>query len=75
MTHRDRDVLRHQLTAWLATKLHADVVPTISELRVPEGTGMSSETLLFDASWHGSDGGVAGGSYVVRMEPAADRFW
>jgi aminoglycoside phosphotransferase (APT) family kinase protein len=35
---------------------------------------MSSETLMFDATWDDPDvpGGRSGGSFVVRLEPAAD---
>ncbi len=45
---RDRDELHGRLVTWLATKVDD---PRISELLVPESNGMSSETLLFEASW------------------------
>ena len=45
---RDRDELHGRLVTWLATKGDD---PHISELLVPESNGMSSETLLFEASW------------------------
>jgi aminoglycoside phosphotransferase (APT) family kinase protein len=45
---RDRDELHDRLVTWLAGRV---VDPVISELVVPESNGMSSETLLFDASW------------------------
>ena len=45
---RDRDELHDRLVAWLGGKVGE---PRISELVVPESNGMSSETLLFDASW------------------------
>jgi aminoglycoside phosphotransferase (APT) family kinase protein len=45
---RDRDDLHRRLTVWLGGKFPR---PEISELVVPESNGMSSETLLFDASW------------------------
>jgi aminoglycoside phosphotransferase (APT) family kinase protein len=46
---RDRRDLHRRLVRWLATKVSD---PQVSELVVPESNGMSSETLLFDASWH-----------------------
>ncbi len=45
---RDHQVLHERLLGWLGAKV-AD--PAIGELVVPESNGMSSETLLFDASW------------------------
>ena len=66
VSHRDRDLLRRQLTEWLAAKLPAGSNPDVGELSIPSGTGMSSDTLLFDARW--SDGG---GRFVARMEPAS----
>src|SRR5579864_8963913 len=45
---RDHAELRRLLTAWLAGLVDD---PEISELSVPPSNGMSSETLLFDASW------------------------
>jgi len=68
---RDRDVLHRGLVAWLATKV-AD--PEVSQLVVPEGNGMSSETLLFDATWRDRDddgraGPVVEQSCAVRLSP------
>ena len=45
---RDRDDLHRRLVAWLAGRVDE---PEVSELFVPESNGMSSETLLFDATW------------------------
>ncbi len=45
---RDRDEVHRRLVAWLGGKVRA---PQISELVVPDSNGMSSETLLFEASW------------------------
>jgi aminoglycoside phosphotransferase (APT) family kinase protein len=62
---RDRDVLHRRLTAWLSTRVEQ---PEISELVVPESNGMSSETLLFEASWNncGADAGGNGGGRVTQ---------
>jgi aminoglycoside phosphotransferase (APT) family kinase protein len=45
---RDHHELHGRLATWLSTKVDD---PHISELVVPESNGMSSETLLFEASW------------------------
>lgn len=50
---RDHDLLRHQLVDWLAGRVDE---PEVSKLTVPETNGMSSETLLFEATWR--DGGA-----------------
>ena len=54
---RDRDALHEGLLAWLGTKV---AEPAISELVVPESNGMSSETLLFEATWREPAQGGAG---------------
>jgi aminoglycoside phosphotransferase (APT) family kinase protein len=51
VSHRAADAVRDGLQGWLQARHEgAEVV----ELRRPEGNGMSSETLLFDASWEGA---------------------
>jgi len=63
---RDRDQLRARFEAWLAARPEAGGAASVGEPAVPEGTGMSSETLLVEA--------VVGGRperFVVRMEPEA----
>ncbi len=52
----DREEARARLEGWLAAQLPAGAEPAVSELDAPSGTGMSSETLLFDATW--SEGGA-----------------
>ena len=64
---RDRDEVRRRLEAWL-TGRHGDKTPWVHELAAPDGTGMSSETLLFDVTW--SDG--THDRLVARLAPAAD---
>ena len=58
---RDLDDLQPRLQAWLATKVAS---PTITSLTRPESTGMSSETVLFDAHWDG-----AAHALVARLSP------
>jgi aminoglycoside phosphotransferase (APT) family kinase protein len=70
---RDRDDLRRRLTAWLASTLGPGSDPEVSELASPGTTGMSSETVLFDASWT-EDGERRTGRYVARLHPADDAF-
>jgi len=62
---RDRDDLHRRLVTWLAGKV---TDPRVSELVVPESNGMSSETLLFEASWH-EDGGERIQACAARLRP------
>jgi aminoglycoside phosphotransferase (APT) family kinase protein len=64
---RDRSVLRAQLQAWLAGRVEE---PQISELEVPPTNGMSSETVIFDASWR-QDGARRTEACVLRLPPDA----
>jgi len=71
---RDHDELHRRLVAWLGAKV---TDPTVSQLVVPEGNGMSSETLLFDATWRGQPGAAAPGDVVTqacaaRLSPDPD---
>lgn len=64
---RDRDVTAARLTDWLRSTV-GDPDARIVDLRVPEGSGMSSETLLFDAAF--DDGhGTAVHELVARLAP------
>jgi len=72
-SQRDREQVRTRLLSWLAQQLPLDAKPTLSKLDVPEGTGMSSETFLFDAQWQES-GTPQSGSYVARMSPNMDDY-
>jgi len=62
---RDRSELHRRLEAWLATKVAG---ASISELVVPESNGMSSETLLFDATWEEA-GTVHAQGCAARLSP------
>ncbi|MDI2132571.1 phosphotransferase family protein [Yinghuangia seranimata] len=68
---RDLAEVHDQLVAWLASRLPEGADPQVSELSIPSTNGMSSETLLFDASWT-EDGATRTERCVVRMRPALD---
>jgi aminoglycoside phosphotransferase (APT) family kinase protein len=62
-SNRDLERTRVLLEQWLAAKVPT---PTVSDLVAPEANGMSSETLLFDATWDGLTRRL-----VARVAPAA----
>lgn len=64
---RDRGELRERLESWLA-RHRADATPRIEDLTTPEGTGMSSDTVLVDVGW--SDG--THDRLVARLAPDDD---
>ena len=72
-TGRDPAEMRARLRAWLGRVLPAGAGPEVSEVQAPAGTGLSSETLIFDARWR-EDGRDAGGSFVARMGPDMTRY-
>lgn len=74
---RDQDDLRRRLEAWLAARPEVGPEARIDQFERPEANGMSSETLLFDASWAASGGAAprvarVEGRFVARLAPAAD---
>ncbi|MBY8859715.1 phosphotransferase family protein [Nocardia sp. CA2R105] len=70
---RDLYDLAERLTGWLGDKVGCDDAPTLTDLRRPQAGGMSSSSVLFDASWQ-KDGKTLTGSYVARMAPEDDSF-
>jgi len=48
---RDAATLRDALQKWLTAQLGAGAAPRIPEVTSPSSNGLSSETLLFDATW------------------------
>jgi aminoglycoside phosphotransferase (APT) family kinase protein len=62
---RDRAALHERLVTWLADRVRD---PLVSELVVPESNGMSSETLLFEASWT-EDGVARTQACAARLRP------
>ena len=65
---RDRSQLRARIHEWLAGRVDD---PEITELVVPPTNGMSSETVMFDASWS-EHGGRRTEACVLRLPPDAD---
>lgn len=65
---RDPEELRARMEAWLAGRLPPGASPRVPEISSPSSNGMSSETLLFDASWQ-EEGRERSGAFVARVEP------
>jgi len=53
---RDPEVLRTRLQEWLGRQLGVSTSPVVHDLSGTEANGMSSDTLLFRATWHDDDG-------------------
>lgn len=66
---RDPAALRAAIEGWLATKLGPEAQPAVGEIAGTSATGMSSETLLFDATWT-SDGERRTEALVARVAPS-----
>ncbi|MFV0315340.1 MAG: phosphotransferase family protein [Microthrixaceae bacterium] len=64
---RDHAELRKVIERWLAERVDS---PAVGELTVP-GNGMSSETVLFDATWR-EERAVVGAELVVRLAASQD---
>lgn len=66
----DSEATRGKLEQWLSA--HRDTAVHIPELTIPEATGMSNVTLLFDVQWQ--ENGVKQSEPVVaRLQPDIDR--
>jgi aminoglycoside phosphotransferase (APT) family kinase protein len=65
---RDPERVRVGLEAWLATKLPPGAAPAITGLEGTSANGMSSETLLLDATWT-EDGEAREEHLVSRLAP------
>ncbi|MEE4191508.1 MAG: phosphotransferase family protein [Halieaceae bacterium] len=61
---------RAKLAAWLSQRQGSQV--EVSDLQIPEATGMSNVTLLFEASWE-DDGVHMQEACVGRLQPQVDR--
>jgi aminoglycoside phosphotransferase (APT) family kinase protein len=65
---RDPDVTRKVLADWFERQVPEARDVEISELKVPEESGFSNETLMADVRWHEQDG-ARRDSIVVRVKP------
>ncbi|MGI8710195.1 MAG: phosphotransferase family protein [Acidimicrobiales bacterium] len=71
---RDQAQLARRIEAWLAGVLApGSTNARVADVVKPEGNGMSSETLLFTASWTAVDGEVVERPCVARIEPELDK--
>jgi aminoglycoside phosphotransferase (APT) family kinase protein len=73
VTTRDPDETARRLQDWLAGRLPARSHPVITEVSSPESNGMSSETVLFTATWDPGDG-PSRRPMVARVEPPAGAY-
>lgn len=67
-SRRDPEATARQLSDWLGSVLPVGSDPQVESVEVPESNGMSSETVLFDASWV-EDGARSTHRLVARIEP------
>jgi aminoglycoside phosphotransferase (APT) family kinase protein len=67
---RDAEEMRTSLTDWLAGVLPQGADPVVVLHAGIQENGLSSETVLLDATWT-EDGAQRTGQYVARVEPAA----
>ena len=65
---RDLETTRNLLQEWLGSRLSNATEVTISELIKPDGSGYSSDTLIFDFSYR-DQGKTRSRKAVVRIEP------
>jgi aminoglycoside phosphotransferase (APT) family kinase protein len=68
-TSRDPETLRRQLEAWLSQVLGPDSSPSVSELASTDANGMSSDTVLFRATWTDGEGLARDEPLVARIAP------
>jgi aminoglycoside phosphotransferase (APT) family kinase protein len=69
LSTRDADELRRSLESWLAGQLHEGAAPTVPEIGSNSANGMSSETVLFTATWTDPNGGEVAEELVARIAP------
>lgn len=70
-SRRDPEQTRVALQEWLTATLPEGSEPVVSEVHVPDSNGMSSETVLVDASWI-TDGVREDRPLVARIAPLAE---
>jgi hypothetical protein len=62
----DIESTKQNLQNWFASRIKDASEVTISEMKIPEGTGMSCVTLLFNLKWKGNG--------VLRTKPCVGRL-
>ena len=67
VSERSLSFLGPALETWLAGRAGGPERPVVTGVRVPDTGGLSSTSVLFEASW----GGGRSGAYVARMAPEA----
>jgi aminoglycoside phosphotransferase (APT) family kinase protein len=72
-TTRDPVKTAELLQSWLSLTLGLDRRPVIADVTSPESTGMSSETVLFTATWDEGRGPVEH-RLVARIEPPTTAY-
>ncbi|HEX5090700.1 MAG TPA: phosphotransferase family protein [Nocardioides sp.] len=72
-TARDSATVPALLEGWLADALPAGAEPQVRLHSGIDSNGMSSETLVFDATWT-EDGARRTGEYVARVAPSPDEL-
>ncbi len=65
---RDPQQVAHRLESWLVRRLPAGSAPRVPEVHPTEATGVSTETLLFEARWT-EDGRERSEQLVARVAP------
>ncbi|TMM18270.1 MAG: phosphotransferase family protein [Actinobacteria bacterium] len=65
---RDPEEVRRRLQSWLVRRLPAGSAPSVPEVHPTEATGVSTETLLFEARWT-EDGRERSEQLVARVAP------
>ncbi len=65
----DPQAATRNLTAWLAAKLDGARGVGVSSLQIPSASGLSYETILFDASWRDTAGSERHERLVARVQP------
>jgi aminoglycoside phosphotransferase (APT) family kinase protein len=67
-TSRDPEQVRRRLEDWLVRRLPAGSAPSVPAVHPTEATGVSTETLLFEARWT-DDGKERSEQLVARVAP------
>src|SRR5581483_200691 len=65
---RDPEDVAARLQTWMTHHLGEDAQPRVSGLCVPQGNGLSSETVMFEAEWR-EDGRERREPLVARLAP------